>query len=118
MISLPYRWIAVGIALLALLAGAWWKGDQHGQATVQQAWDKEKVAADEQRREDAVMARKASAGYQTQLSQIQGRAAGLQKELRNALTQPITSCPATVGDVVVPAAALDGLRAAGADPAP
>ena len=115
---IPYRWIAGALTALVLLAAIWWHGNRAGAREVQAEWDAETAQRAEQAREDAVMARKASTAYQATLATIQGRTVGLQKELRNALSQTPRSCPATLGDVVVPGAAIDSLRAAGADPSP
>lgn len=48
MVKLPYKQIAIAIAALVLLIGAWWGISRHyikvGQDEVQAKWDKDKVA--------------------------------------------------------------------------
>jgi hypothetical protein len=119
------RLLAAGAVLASALAAGWWLGA----GRVQGRWD-----AAELQRERAVAAlgaqerrrqHQAAADYEAQAQRIRAQAATPLPEVRNALQSPIpcpggaSATPALVlADVPVPAAVLDGLRAAGADPRP
>lgn len=114
----PRFWLAALVGTVLAFAAGYWYGEVSRGATDLAVQQKKALAEADQRREDARMQRQASAGFQTQLQQIQARAVGLQGKLHDALNKPIPTCPATVGDVIVPADALRVLRDAGQDPAP
>jgi len=122
---LPQLSLALRLALLggALTAG-WWLGA----GRVQARWDAAELqreravatlGAQEARRQHQV-----AAEYEAQAQRIRAQAVIALPEVRNALHAPIcapagASAPELLlADVPVPAAVLDGLRAAGADPRP
>ena len=124
---MPPLWLIKAGGVLAILAGAWLHGRHIGAAGVTADWDAQKGA--DQRAAESIAARDrlqasmASASYQAQRAEIAGRAGSQTPEARYALHATI--CPAAgafskpleLGDVPVPAAQLDRLRRAGADPA-
>lgn len=115
------RTMAWAAAALAIAGACVWSY-RLGADRVQGRWDAaeaQRLSAEaDQRREDSRISRQASEHHQREAAQVQARMSTLRKELRDALNQPIPTCPATLGAVVVPAGAVDRLRAAGADPAP
>jgi hypothetical protein len=106
--------------LLAAAAGGW----HLGAGRVQARWDvaelqRERQAA-ELRAEAQRLAQAAATRHEAQRRRIEARLPGLRRDLADALRRPLacpTGAPVAVGDVLVPAAAVDRLRDAGADPA-
>lgn len=135
MLLVPSAWslgarIAAPLIVLGLLAAAVWgygvrerragleEGRAEGRAEVRAEWadvkDRQRQVDAAARREDVRAAGEAAAAFEAWRADSQRRQAEDARALRDALQRPV-SCPpgAVVGDVLVPAAALDRLRAAG-----
>lgn len=128
--TLSGRMLAL-LAVIACMAAAVWgygylerrAGREEGRVEVRAAW---KAAKDRQReidagvrRDDARAAGEAAAAFETWRAGSKHRQAEVARALKDALKRPL-SCPpgAVVGDVLVPAAAVERLRDAGADRSP
>lgn len=110
------------LAILALLAGVWWHGRSTGADSVQARWDADALAQERaaaaQEAAQRRRAHQASTDYQAGAAKRAQAGQSLRADLDAALSTP--ACPkeaahATLADVVVPAAAIDRLRRAGAD---
>lgn len=125
---LPSGWLAVGVLVgAALLAGgAWLHGRSVGAASVRLEWAQAREAQAEaarlQSQQRARDAQAAAADYETSRVAIRAQLDQARVGLRDALRVP--ACPAgggdavELGDVLVPAGAVDRLRqSAGAKPA-
>lgn len=100
LIPWPYRWLALSVVCAGLWGYGWVKGAEHGEATVQARWDKEKSAqtiaaqkADAQNRqiEQALQQKVTDAqnAAQTREKSLQAAAAGARAQsdsLRDQLT--------------------------------
>lgn len=112
---------AVPLMLAAAVAAGWWLGA----GRVQARWDAAELQRERAAQTLLAQDRRRQAGaadqYEAQRQQIRLAATQALPEVRNALSAPI-SCPAgasaplALADVPVPAAVLDQLRHAGADP--
>lgn len=104
-------------AVAAALALAGWGGWQlrDGQAAKAELARQQAGAKDAHRRGEIAL--RGSQQFEADREAIQARLRAATGRLAAALAAPVPQCPAlAVGDVVVPAAALDGLRhAAGSD---
>lgn len=119
-------WVWLGAAT-AIAGGAWHLSAVHsaknaGRAEVQALWDGARAEAEQaaaaDRAAQAETARTAAADYEAQKAAIAANLEDARHDLQKALRRPIR-CPAgaslAVGDVVLPADVLAGLRdAAGA----
>lgn len=115
MMYLP--WIAAGA--LAMSIGTGLVGYQHGGRVADARWQRQaaelRAQADAQRQLMLDRAAQLAQDYETERARMSAQLAALRGSRREATNVPIPHCPATVGDVVVPAAALGLLRrAAGA----
>jgi hypothetical protein len=120
-----WAWLAVGASLVTgagvwhLMAGhdARTDGKTEGMAEVQALWDAAtaaatlKAASDREKRAELALA--ASAEAEAYRAALAANLEDARHALQKALRRPI-SCPAgaLLGDVVLPAAAMDGLRSA------
>lgn len=115
----PWGWLVLAAISAAALFAA---GDRFGADRVQGRWDaaeleRERLAnADRMRRADAAMG--ASARHEATRARLARDLTETRHALMDALRRPL-ECPAEVGDVVVPADALERVRrAAGGGAAP
>lgn len=113
-----WLWAAILAGALACGGIVTWRTATGVERAKWQAIELRRQQADaDTRREDARMSWAASAEFEALRAQQARRAPQIAKEVRDALQAPI-ACPAgTLADVLVPAAAVDGLRRAGADAA-
>lgn len=122
---LPWRYIAIALAIVAILAGAAGYGYRHGSMKVQAKWDAQvaadKAAAEALRESNRLRAQAAATSYETQRAAIAARVNKPSQEVDHAFHASICPKPGVfgqpleLGDVPVGAAVLDSLRAAGAD---
>jgi hypothetical protein len=119
-VSLPARLLAGLLGLLLAAAAGWRQGVRHTLADWRTAELAAERAAAEIGRENQRLAARAATQYEAQRAAQERTHADTLTRLRRALSGPIQACPAVVlGDVLVPADAVAGLRDAGADqPAP
>jgi hypothetical protein len=114
--SLALRLVIVGIVLAATFAGGlgvgirWVKADWQAETL-----ERERQQRNEERKQ-AERAAAAAAEFERLRRESEVRRAELSNQLRKALQRPI-SCPAgqTLGDLVVPADVIGGLRDAARD---
>lgn len=117
--SLPAKLLAL-VLLLIVAGGAGWhygiKAESNRRDAAQLVLDR---AAADIRNESQRMANRAATGFEAQRRAIEVRHASVSTDIRTALRAPIP-CPAAasapLADLLVPAAAVAGLRRAGADP--
>lgn len=120
---LPWRAILPVLAALALLAGIWFHGRHVGADGVRAEWQAQqqadREAADAERESNRLRAQAAAKDYESQRAAIAARQPS--QEYRYALTARICPPPGALvrdyelGDLPLPGAVLDRLRAAGAD---
>lgn len=120
--------ILAALAVLAGLAAALWgygyherhAGREEGRAEIRADWlrakDKQREVDAAVRRSDAAATQQAAAAFEAWRADSQRRQAEVARGLSEALRRPVScSLGAVVADVLVPAAAVDRLRDAGAD---
>lgn len=106
----PYFLLGAGIAVVLAFGGGYYKGNQAGQAEVQQAWDKEKAAQlaeyakaqDEARKKEQEMQARADKLRQEkdrEVKELAARNAALSNSLRNRAERPAQTggVPQTAG---------------------
>jgi hypothetical protein len=115
-VSLPARLLAGLLGLLLAAAAGWRQGVRHTLADWRTTELAAERAAAEIGRENQRLAARAATQYEAQRAAQERTHADTLTRLRLALSGPVHACPAVVlGDVLVPAGAVAGLRDAGAD---
>ncbi len=117
--SLPAKLLALVLLLIAAGGTGWHYGIKTESNRRDAADLVRERAAEAIRNESQRMANRAASGFEAQRRAIEVRHASVSTALRNALSAPI-SCPAAaaaaLADLRIPAAVVDSLRRAGADP--
>jgi len=120
LMMLPWKWIGLGLAVVAIVGGAWFKGDMHGKQVIQDRWNldtaQKELAAVALAKEQQAATLKRIATYEDRISALQSAPAVVVHDRIVRYVGRMCSKPVGGPGAVLPAGPGVGTAGAGADP--